>query len=297
MLVRVLRDGKRKTAVGNCVARGVFVLITAIGFFADCPEHAFARGEPDRLKVLQTDYAANPGRKAARVYHFGSQGPGDVFSNHTSHTNRLIPVYVFGRKADLSAVTGENSRYRDANKIKALYGVLPDHTVNPSAVYADQSDLFRVQKEAVARGVKHLFIVWFDGMDWQTTQAAAMLRTGKVYAEGKGSGLIFQDYTAAGTAQYGFVVTSPTHDQNRFNVDSQAVVIPPTSLGGGYDMRTRRSRSLDGGSARGESTRVFQRSVGQRCRSRRGPRRWRCFARLHGFITERRGIRERSEIL
>ena len=105
------------------------------------------------------------------------------------------------------------------------------HTLNPRAVYADQSDLYRVQKEAIARGVKHVFIVWFDGMDWQTTQAAAMCETGKVYKEGKGSGLIFQDYTASGTAQYGFVVTSPTHDQNHFNVDSQHVMIPPTQLG------------------------------------------------------------------
>ena len=58
-------------------------------------------------------------QKTARAYHFGSQGPGDVFSNHTSHSNRLVPVYVFGRKADLGAVTGENSRYRDPEKIKA----------------------------------------------------------------------------------------------------------------------------------------------------------------------------------
>ena len=32
-------------------------------------------------------------------------------------------------------------------------------------------------------------------------------------------------------------MTSPTHDQNRFNVDAQTVIIPPTSLGGGYDAR------------------------------------------------------------
>ena len=133
-------------------------------------------------------------RRSARAYHFGSQGPGDFFSNHTSHTNRLVPIYVFGAKADLAAVTGQNSRYRDPEKIKSLYGFLPENTVNPRAVYADQSDLYRVQKEAVARGVKHLFIVWFDGLDWPTTQAAAIVKTGKVYTEGKGSGLVFQDY-------------------------------------------------------------------------------------------------------
>jgi alkaline phosphatase len=191
----------------------------------------------DRLKELQTAYVANQKEKAARAYHFGSQGPDDVFSNHVNHTNRLIPLYVFGRKADLAAVTGANSAYRDPAKVKALYGVLPEHTVNPDAEYADQSDLYRVQAEAVARGAKRLFIVWFDGLDWPTTQAAAIVRTGTVYTEGKGSGLLFQDYPAAGTAQYGFYVTSPTHDKNTPDLDAQSVTIPPGSLGGGFDAR------------------------------------------------------------
>jgi alkaline phosphatase len=192
-------------------------------------------GEPDRLKAMQTEYVADHDQKLARAYHFGSQGPGDVFSNHTSHSNRLVPVYLFGRKGDLGSVMGENSRYRDAEKIKTTYGFLPENTLNPRAEYADQSDLYRVQKEAVARGVKHLFIVWFDGLDWPTTQAAAIAKTGKVYTEGKGSGLIFQDYQAGGASQYGYVVTSPTHDRNTPDVDAQTVVIPPDSLGGGYD--------------------------------------------------------------
>jgi alkaline phosphatase len=208
-----------------------FIAALGVGLSA-----AAARGgEPDRLKDLQAAYVAHWDQKTARAYHFGSQGSGDVFSNHTSHSNRLVPVYLFGKKAELKAVMGENSRYRDPEKIKSTYGFLPANTVNPRAVYADQSDLYRVQKEAVARGVKHLFIVWFDGLDWPTTQAAAIVKTGKVYAEGKGSGLIFQDYDAGGTAQYGFVVTSPTHDKNRPDLDAQTVVIPPDSLGGGYD--------------------------------------------------------------
>ncbi len=57
--------------------------------------------ESDRLKELQTAYVVNASQKTMRAYHFGSQGPGNVFSNHTSHTNRLVPVYVFGKKADL----------------------------------------------------------------------------------------------------------------------------------------------------------------------------------------------------
>jgi len=215
--------------------------------FAAQARSAEETGQPDRLRELQTAYIANAGQKIDRVYHFGSQGPGDVFSNHTSHTNRLVPVYVFGRKIDLGSVTGQNSRYRDPEKIKALYGVLPENTLNPRAVYADQSDLYRVQKEAIARGVKHLFIVWFDGLDWPTTQAAAIVKTGKVYTEGKGSGLLFQDYEAGGTAQYGFVVTSPTHDRNRPDLDAQTVIIPPQSLGGGYDARVAGSNPWNPG--------------------------------------------------
>jgi alkaline phosphatase len=216
---------REMVSVGLCV--------TLIGL----PGLAAEENRFDRLRDLQTSYVVFASQKMTRAYHFGSQEPADVFSNHTSHTNRLVPVYVFGRKAALSAVTGANSKYRDPEKIKALYGFLPQYTVNPQADYADQSDLYWVQKEAISRGVKHLFIVWFDGLDWPTTQAAAIVKTGRVYTEGKGSGLIFQDYDAGGTAQYGFVVTSPTHENNLPNLDAQTVVIPPDSLGGGYDAR------------------------------------------------------------
>ena len=128
---------------------------------------------------------------------------------------------------------GANSLYRDPAKIKALYGFLPEHTVNPDAEYADQSDLYRVQRDAVARGAKHLFIVWFDGMDWPTTQAAAIVKSGRVYTEGKGSGLTFQD----ASTQFGYYVTSPTFDKNTLDIDAQTVVIPPDSFRGGYDAR------------------------------------------------------------
>jgi alkaline phosphatase len=226
--------------VSRSVARGL-VLGTMIAA-ASWPGEVGAQAPPqvqvtDVLKNLQTRYVASGGEKEPRVFHFGSQGAGTVFSNHTSHTNRMVPVYVYGRKADLRAVMGENSRYRDAERVRAAYGVVPENTVNPRAVYADQSDLYRVQKEAIARGAKYVFIVWFDGLDWPTTQAAAIVRSGRVYTEGKGSGLFFQDYTADGSAQYGFVVTSPTHDKSIQEVDRQLVTIPSGSLGGGYDAR------------------------------------------------------------
>jgi alkaline phosphatase len=160
-----------------------------------------------------------------------------VFSNHTSHSNRLVPVYTFGRKVQLGTIMGPNGHYRDPAPLKSLYGFIPEHTLNAQATYADQSSLYGVQKEAVSRGVKHLFIIWFDGLDWQTTQAAALIKTGNVYREGKGSGLRFQDYDANSTAQYSFVVTSPTHDRNVVDVDAQTVSIPADSLCGGYDAR------------------------------------------------------------
>jgi alkaline phosphatase len=215
-------------------AAGAAVLALGLGL-AGLP--VAARADDDRIKELQTAGVANQKARVARPYHFGSQGPNDVFSNHISHTNRLVPVYAFGRKADLGAVTGKNSLYREASRIKALYGFLPENTVNPDAEYADQSDLYQVQRAAVARGARHVFLVWFDGLDWPTTQAAAIVKSKQVYTAGKGSGLIFQDFTAGGTAQFGYVVTSPSHDRNLPDVDAQTVVIPPDSLGGGYDPR------------------------------------------------------------
>jgi alkaline phosphatase len=213
------------------------LLMSVLGFWATARVPAQQSQDGDRIKRLQADAVAHKKEKRPRAFHFGSQGPSDVFSNHGSHTNRLIPVYVFGRKADLGAVTDKNSLYRDPAKIEKLYGVLPQNTVNPRAEYCDQSDLYRVQKEAIERGAKHLFIVWFDGLDWPTTQAAAIAKTGKVYTEGKGSGLIFQDETADGSAQYGYCVTSPTCDRNETDVNAQTVRIPADSLRGGYDAR------------------------------------------------------------
>ena len=76
--------------------------------------------------------------------------------------------------------------------------------MNASATYCDQSNLGTLQKAALEAGKKHIFLVVFDGMDWQTIQAAAVYKSGKVsYKSGKGAGLHFQDYSAAGTAQFG----------------------------------------------------------------------------------------------
>jgi alkaline phosphatase len=77
-----------------------------------------------------------------------------------------------------------------------------------------------VQKDAVSRGVKYLLIVWFDGLDWPTAQVAAIVSSREIYIEGRGLDLTFQDYEADGSTQYGFVVTNPTHDKNKIDVDA-----------------------------------------------------------------------------
>jgi alkaline phosphatase len=190
----------------------------------------------DSIAELQEKAVAAKTQKAKRPWHFGSQGSGDVYSNHTSHSNRLIPVYAFGKKVRLADYAGANSLYRDQAKIKALYGYDVPNSHNPEAEYFDQTDLYRIQKDAVGRGVRHLFVVWFDGLDWETTQAAAVAKSGRVYTSGKGSGLVFQDYPADGSAQFGYYVTSPSHNSpKKVNVDSQTIEFVPDVMRGGYD--------------------------------------------------------------
>ena len=66
------------------------------------------RGGP--AQALADGQRRHAAKKVDRVYHFGSQGHGGVFSNHTSHSNRLIPVYTFGRKVDLGVGHGQEQR-------------------------------------------------------------------------------------------------------------------------------------------------------------------------------------------
>lgn len=158
-----------------------------------------------------------------------------------SHSNRLIPVYTFGTKGagpgiDLESYVGEKSPYRDAAKVMSLYGYPPEGTVDPTADWMDQTNLYDIQKAALVAGRKHIFLVVFDGMDWQTTRAAAIYQSRKVeYAEGRGTGLHFQDYTAGGNTQFGGMVTSPHNEGTKVNVDTQTVTNPGGTRRGGYD--------------------------------------------------------------
>ncbi len=157
-----------------------------------------------------------------------------------THSNRLIPVYTFGTKGagagiDLEGYSGANSVYRDPAKVTSLYGYLPEGTVDSKADWMDQTNIYDIQKAALAAGRKHIFLVVFDGMDWQTTRAAAIFQRRTVeYKEGRGTGFHFQDYTAGGKSQFGYMVTSPHNAGTTFNVNSQTVVNPGGTMRGGY---------------------------------------------------------------
>jgi len=72
-----------------------------------------------------------------------------------SHTNRLVPVYVFGTRGagpgiDLDSYLGASSIYRDEERLRELYGRVPTDTVAPDAVYGDQTQLAALQRAAIA---------------------------------------------------------------------------------------------------------------------------------------------------
>jgi alkaline phosphatase len=163
--------------------------------------------------------------------HWGVQAA--KYSDWKSHSNRLIPIYTFG--VTLDAYTGANSVYRDASRIQALYGFAPAHTHNPAADYCDQTDVYRLQRAAAAAGKKYIVLMIFDGMDWQTTQAAAIYRSSQVYREGRGAGLAFLDYRAPANG-FSYCVTAPYDEGTKADVDAQ-LIKQPGDTKGGYDWR------------------------------------------------------------
>ncbi len=192
----------------------------------------------DPIRDLQTDAVRN---KQSPVAHWGFDP--QEYSNWTSHSLRLIPVYTFGTKGagagiDLGSYTGANSPYRDADSLRRIYGYLPENSVNPKAGYFDQTNIADIQLAALEAGKKHIFLVVFDGMDWQTTQAAAVYYAERVaYTEGRGTGLHFLDYTAGGTTQFGSMVTSPHNDETETDVDRQMVLNPGGKIRSGYNVQ------------------------------------------------------------
>ncbi|WP_233903463.1 alkaline phosphatase [Stieleria maiorica] len=200
----------------------VAVLVLAI------PSHPCMGQVPDAIARLQ--------EQAVRTNQadWGHWGPNpDSYSSWKNHSNRLIPIYTFG--IDLKSVSGENSVYRDGVALENLYGRVPEKTLNPEAEYFDQTDVYRLQTAALAAGKKRIILFVFDGMDWDTTRAAAIAKQGKVtYEHGRGNGLSFQDYRGT-TTDFGFFVTSPHNDGTTVNVDKQTVKSIGGTVPGGYD--------------------------------------------------------------
>ncbi|MDA0590442.1 MAG: alkaline phosphatase [Planctomycetota bacterium] len=183
----------------------------------------------DHIRDLQTNAVKE---KKAEWGYWGSDPA--VYSTWISHSNRLIPVYTFG--ISLDSVRGESSPYRSAEKLTQLYGQIPTGTLNPEAEYFDQTDVYRLQQLAVKQGKKRIVLFVFDGMDWQTTQVASIVRSGKVaYRKGRGTGLAFQDYRGAQT-DFGYFVTAPHSSDAKTDVDAQKILEPGKSLVG-YDFR------------------------------------------------------------
>jgi alkaline phosphatase len=159
-----------------------------------------------------------------------------------THTNRLVPVYTYGtcgagRGIDLTSYIGPNSAYRSERALRRIYGYLPTNTVNPNADYMDQTDVAALQRAAFAGGKKYVFLVIFDGMDWETTRAAAIYNRRRVsYHSGRGVGTHFQEYTACGTTQFGYMVVSPHNEGTETNVNEQSVLNPGGKQPGGYNV-------------------------------------------------------------
>jgi len=157
-----------------------------------------------------------------------------------SHSNRLIPVYTFGTAAagpgiSLKSYEGTHSPYASEEKLKSLYGYVPYGTRNENPPYFDQTNIFDIQKAALAAGKKHIILVVFDGTDWQTTWAASTYKNkGVKYTSGRGTGLHLQDYQAGGTTEFGWMVTSPWCDKVHCDLDAQTVSQIENMLRGGY---------------------------------------------------------------
>jgi alkaline phosphatase len=190
----------------------------------------------DSLRELQ-ECAVNAGRSEAA--HWGITP--DNYSQWTNHTNRLVPIYTFGTGGagngiDLSNYIGTRSVYRSQREIIRLYGRLPAGTLNRHAIYMDQTNVFDIQRAALEAGKKYIFLVIFDGMDWQTTRATAIYNQRRVnYHDGRGRGTHFQDFTAGGTSQFGWMVTAPHNIGTTFDVNRQIVTNPGGTDRAGYD--------------------------------------------------------------
>jgi alkaline phosphatase len=199
---------------------------------AQCIDFATSQ---DPLRDLQSDAMKC---EDCEVIHWGDRV--GSYSSWIQHSNRLIPVYTFGITLDSWRKRG--SLYADAERLKELYGSVPLKSLNPIANYYDQTDIYHLQKTAVDAGYTNIILIVFDGMDWQTTRAAAAylnpdassFRSDRPYASGRGSGLPFLDDRRTKT-DMGFVVTSAYMDSAKYDVDIQKVLNVKKPTTAGYD--------------------------------------------------------------
>ena len=218
-----------------------FSALTLAGNFCRAQEK---NSEPERQQKSPAEVVEDQHNKSdfLRDFQFKAVDSGDCewchwgdragkFSNWTTHSNRLVPIYTWGIKLD--RFDKANSCYRDEEKLKEIYGRLPDETLNPKADYFDQTDIYRLQQQAIEEGKKNIIVIIFDGMDWQTTQAAAVYQEGRIaYEKGRGTGLAFLDYERE-SSDYGYFVSSPHNNDSKVDVNAQAVTVEG-KRGGGY---------------------------------------------------------------
>jgi len=191
--------------------------------------------QQEKLEILdaKTDFLREMQLEAVETekadwIHWGDRE--DKFSNWTNHSNRLIPVYTFG--VSLKKYRGKESVYRSKKRLEELYGKVPRDTYNRDARYLDQTDIYRLQRDAFEAGKKNIILFVCDGMDWQTTQAASIYKNKKItYTKGQGRGLSFLDYRAPNST-FGYMVTSPYSNSAEFDVNSQIVSSGGEMLGG-----------------------------------------------------------------
>ncbi len=189
---------------------------------------AVAANGDDRLRQMQHDAIES---MHADWGYWGSSP--ERYSTWVTHSNRLIPIYTFGM--NLEPLREHGSIYRNSAFLENLYGSVPSDTLVNDANYFDQTDVYQLQQQAVADGKTQVILIVFDGMDWNSTYNSALYKNGAVtYTEGRGNGLVFQDYRGSVT-DFGFFVTSPRLGSCRVDVNSQTVVDGERPTTGGYD--------------------------------------------------------------
>lgn len=192
--------------------------------------------DDDLVRDIQSNAIIN---QQCDVAHWGRQR--SKYITWSQHSNRLVPVYTFG--ITLDAWRDRGSPYADPARLKQIYGEVPLRTFNPIATYHDQTDVYQLQQRAHQMGCNAIIMIIFDGMDWQTSRAAATFAKPckcenpdhLAYNAGRGSGLSFMDYRQCAT-DFGLVVTSSIAGKATYNVDAQIAQPITQDNRGGYDV-------------------------------------------------------------